>query len=97
MFKTRKQLKDEIRRLETELYEEKSKTRVSAFIESAGLPQCKSLACADCSHVVYRRSICGDYYIVGCGKNNPCSDYEKDLTVSWSVANQAMKQPRWQL
>mgnify|MGYP000105522806 CR=1 FL=1 len=43
MFKTRKQLKDEIRRLETELYEERSKTRVSAFIESAGLPQCKAL------------------------------------------------------
>ena len=97
MFKTRKQLKDEIRRLNIELSEERRKTRVSAFIESSGLPQCKSLACADCIHVVYRRSIRGDYYIVGCGKNNPCSDYEKDLTVSWSVANQAMKQPQWQV
>lgn len=97
MFKTRKQLKDEIRRLNIELSGERRKTRVSAFIESSGLPQCKSLACADCIHVVYRRSIWGDYYIVGCGKNNPCDDYEKDPTVSWSVANQAMQQPRWQL
>ena len=97
MFKTRKQLKDEIRRLEAELYEEKNKTRVSAFIGSAGLPQCKSIACADCTHVVYKRDIRGYYHIVGCGKNNPCCDYKKDPTVSWSVANQAMQQPRWQL
>lgn len=96
MFKTRKQLKDEIRRLETELYEERSKTRVSAFIESAGLPQCKSLACADCIHVVYRRSIRGNYYIIGCGKNNPCDDYEKDPAASLA-ANQAMQQPQWRL
>lgn len=96
MFNTRKQLKDEIRRLEIELFEERSKTRVSAFIESAGLPQCKSLACADCSHVVYRRSIRGDYYIIGCGKNNPCDDYEKDPASSL-VANRAMQQAQWQL
>lgn len=97
MFKTRKQLKDEIRRLNIELSEERRKTRVSAFIKSSGLPQCKSLACADCIHVVYRRSIRGDYYIIGCGKDNPCSGYEKDPTVSWSVANQVVRQPQWQL
>lgn len=97
MFQTRKQLKDEIERLRIELSEERSKTRVSAFIKSAGFPQCKSLACADCIHVVYRRSIHGEWYIVGCGKDNPCSDYKKDPTVSFSVANQAMQQPRWQL
>lgn len=97
MFKTRKQLKAEIKKLESELYEERSKTRLSEFIESAGLPQCKSIACADCTHAVYKRDIRGYYHIIGCGKNNPCDDYEKDPTVSWSVANQVMRQPQWQL
>lgn len=34
--------------------------------------------------------------IVGCGKNNPCDDYEKDPATSL-VANQAMQQPQWRL
>lgn len=80
MFKTKKvlELEAEISKLRSELSAEQEKTRRSAFIETAALPKCKSLACADCKYVVVQRSPYGGSFILDCGKNNPCDDYKKD-------------------
>lgn len=72
-------LKAELAETKKQLREEKSKTRHSALIEKAGLPPCKSLACADCEHIVWHFTPRGNYYVVGCGKDNPCSDYKKSV------------------
>lgn len=79
MFVTRKELDDlreENRRLRGQLAEEQEKTRRSAVIDKAALPPCKSLACAGCKYVVGRYTYRHGYYILGCGKDNPCKDYE---------------------
>lgn len=62
--------------LKNNLRQSKEKTRRSAIIDKAALPQCKSLACAGCKYVVGRYTIRNGYYILGCGKDNPCKEYE---------------------
>lgn len=76
MFVTRKELEEENRKLREQLAAEQEKTRRSAVIDKAALPQCKSLACAGCKYVVGRYTIRNGYYILGCGKDNPCKEYE---------------------
>lgn len=96
--KTRKQLESEISELREELSREKEKTRRSAFIDDAKLPKCKSLACADCKHVVVRRTCNGGLFVLGCGKHNPCGEYEKDLYKCYTApAIQSALQSQWQL
>lgn len=85
MFIARRELNDlreENRKLKEQLAAEQEKTRRSAVIDKAALPQCKSLACAGCKYVVGRYTIRNGYYILGCGKDNPCKEYEpSELTV----------------
>lgn len=84
MFVTRKKLDDlreENRKLKEQLSQEQEKTRRSAVIDKAALPQCKSVACSGCKHVVVRYTTWGGWYVLGCGKDNPCKDYEPtDIT-----------------
>lgn len=81
MFVTRKELEEENRKLREQLAAEQEKTRRSAVIDKAALPQCKSLACAGCKYVVGRYTIRNGYYILGCGKDNPCKEYEPNYIV----------------
>ena len=76
MFVTRKELEEENRKLREQLAAEQEKTRRSAVIDKAALPQCKSLACAGCKYVVGRYTLRNGYYILGCGKDIPCKEYE---------------------
>lgn len=77
MFKTKrvKELEKTIDLLYSELWAEQKKTRVSAYVESAALPKCMSLACLNCSHFAYQsfpdHSIC----VLGCGKDKRCPDF----------------------
>ena len=75
MFVTKKQLKAKIRELESDLEEEREKTRVSAMIESEGLPKCKGILCRRCIYLV---TVPGRHYhheVLGCGKDAGCSDF----------------------
>lgn len=83
MFIARRELNDlreENRKLKLQLAEaqeaEREYNRRSAIIDKAALPKCKSIACSGCKHVVVRYTTWGGWYVLGCGKDNPCKDYE---------------------
>lgn len=82
MFKTKKQLKQEILRLERELSEEKNDNKYIAMIKNENLPKCKSKACFACKHIVFRRNPfnANTIYLVGCGKDLDCPDFIPDST-----------------
>lgn len=61
-------LREENRVLRSQLSQEKEKSRRSAFIETSNLPECKSLACVGCEHIVVQVTPHGGYFVVGCGK-----------------------------
>lgn len=93
MFVSRKELKRRLEQAESDLFAERTATRRSAIIESAALPQCKSLACVNCEHIVYASAPYGNYYVVGCGKNNPCSDYKKKAEhIPLTIKRQALQE-----
>ena len=100
MFATRKELDDlreENRKLKEQLAEEQEKTRRSAVIDNAALPRCKSIACSGCKHVVVRYTTWGGWYVLGCGKNNPCEDYEPtDITPEKAEAIREALNIQWQ-
>lgn len=68
-------LRSENERLKKQLDEECAKSRHAALADASGLPQCKSLACANCEHIVTVTLPSGCLYVVGCGKDNACPDY----------------------
>lgn len=71
----KKQLLARISELEKQLAK---KDRASAMIEEAALPKCKSQACANCSHVVFKMiPEFGISIILGCGKDLACPDYKE--------------------
>ena len=101
MLFTRKEierLREENRDLKAQLSQEKEKTRRSAFIETANLPECKSMACVGCEHIVVQVTPHGGYFVVGCGKNNPCRDYIKsNASEAQKQAIRQVLQSQWQL
>ena len=91
-------LREENRDLRSQLSQEKEKTRRSAFIGTANLPECKSLACVGCEHIVVQVTPHGGYFVVGCGKNNPCGDYVKsNAPEAQKQAIRQVLQSQWQL
>lgn len=91
-------LRTENRDLKERLSQEQGKTRRSAFIETANLPKCKSLACVGCEHIVVQITPHGGYFVVGCGKNNPCKDYIKsNVSEAQTQAIRQVLQSQWQL
>lgn len=100
MFITRKELEDlqeENRKLKEQLSEEQERTRRSAVIDNAAIPQCKSIACSGCKYVVARYTNWGGWYILGCGKDNPCKDYEPtDITPEKAEAIREALHIQWQ-
>lgn len=91
-------LRTENRDLKERLSQEQEKTRRSAFIETANLPKCKSLACVGCEHIVVQVTPYGGYFVVGCGKNNPCGDYAKsNAPEAQKQAIRQVLQSQWQL
>ena len=100
MFVTRKELDDlreENRKLKEQLSQEQEKTRRSAVIDKTALPQCKSVACSGCKHVVVRYTTWGGWYVLGCGKDNPCKDYEPtDITPEKAEAIKEALHIQWQ-
>lgn len=77
MFKTKRALRERIHELEYELDNERSKTRISAFIEEAGLPPCKSPACRACKYCLRFNYYAGSpTYILGCLKGIDCENFE---------------------
>lgn len=90
-------LREENRDLKAQLSQEQEKIRRSAVIDKAALPQCKSIACAGCKHVVARYTTWGGWYILGCGKNNPCEEYEPtDVTPEKAEAIREALNIQWQ-
>lgn len=73
MFQSRKQLKERIYELESEL---KEREWISAFLDKTPLPKCKSLSCAGCEHVIYQRYH-GRLFVCGCGKDIACQYFQK--------------------
>ncbi len=93
-----KRLREENRDLKAQLSQEQEKTRRSAFIETANLPKCKSLACVGCEHIVVQITPRGGCFVVGCGKNNLCEDYIKaDIPEVQKQAIRQELQSQWQL
>ena len=91
-------LREENRKLKEQLSLEQEKTRRSAFIETANLPECKSLACVGCEHIVVQVTPHDGYFVVGCGKNNPCEDYVKsNAPEAQKQAIRQVLQSQWQL
>lgn len=74
MFQTRKQLKNIIAKLEAALAEER---RVNAFINNSDLPKCRSTACVNCKHIIYKKYH-GQTFVLGCGKDFGCQDFERE-------------------
>ena len=71
--------------------------RRSAIIDKAALPKCKSIACSGCKHVVVRYTTWGGWYVLGCGKDNPCKDYEPtDITPEKAEAIREALNIQWQ-
>lgn len=77
MFQSKKDLINRINELEEELDMERHKSRLSAYIESAGLPKCKDFSCLNCDHIVVQRNNLGAVYVLGCGKNVSCPDFSR--------------------
>lgn len=77
MFISRKELKKQLWEARSCLAQEKENTRVSAFIEKSALPKCKSYACISCKHIVVQRLEGVGTFVLGCGKDNPCKEYER--------------------
>lgn len=74
MFKTRKQLKQQIERLEKEVAHHKLRT---ALVDTAGLPKCKSVACYNCKYCTFLYNPgSAALYLLGCGKNISCELFE---------------------
>lgn len=100
MFTARKELNDlreENRKLKEQLAEAREDTLRSAIINNAALPKCKSAACAGCKHVVVRYTTRGGWYVLGCGKDNPCKDYEQtDITPEKAEAIREALHIQWQ-
>lgn len=77
MFQTRKLLKERIKELEKQLRFEQHHTRLTALIEKANLPKCKSPACYSCKHIAYvLHPGNGGLYLIGCGKDLNCPDFQ---------------------
>jgi hypothetical protein len=90
-------LREENRKLKEQLSLEQEKTRRAALISDAALPQCLSLACSGCKHVVVRYTTWGGWYVIGCGKDNPCKDYEPtDITPEKAEAIREALNIQWQ-
>nr|DAK88421.1 MAG TPA: Micro-tubular organizer [Caudoviricetes sp.] len=90
-------LREENRDLKEQLSLEQEKTRRAALISDAALPQCPSLACSGCKHVVVRYTTWGGWYVIGCGKDNPCKDYEPtDITPEKAEAIREALNIQWQ-
>lgn len=76
LFQTKKQLREKILSLESELSTEKMRTRTSALVDSAKLPKCKGLFCHSCIYACYAYGNLGEQKILlGCGKNAGCDDF----------------------
>lgn len=68
---------ERIEQLERELAIEREKVRRNTIIDTVALPKCKSMACWGCKHiVVYSSPNSQVTTVLGCGKNQPCEDYE---------------------
>lgn len=81
VFKTKRQLRKEIRRLENKLDIEKARTKRFATVEKASLRRCKSMACYGCRHIVYLHDQgYGGIFLVGCGRDLSCPDFSPDYT-----------------
>lgn len=76
-MKTRKQLLETIEDMEAQLSEERHKQIKTGFINAAGLPPCKSLACINCEHYVCMKGENGAVYPLGCGKDIDCPDFRR--------------------
>ena len=74
-YKSKKSLLAEIEVLKEELSLERHKTRKTAFIDAAALPECKDLSCINCAHFVAHRTLTGAIYPLGCGAKNNCPDF----------------------
>lgn len=93
-FETKKQLREKIRKLESELADERRQTRVSSLVESAALPKCKGIFCRRCIYVISVPNGYGSSHdILGCGKDAGCSDFTppQDRTSLESLPSS----PRW--
>lgn len=78
MFVSRRKLKAQLYEAQCELARERAKTKISAVVEGAALPKCKSAACASCKHIVVQKIDGAGTFVLGCGKNNPCPDFERN-------------------
>lgn len=75
------ELKKENKALKAQLNNANHHNRRSALVEKADLPPCKSLACYNCQHVVYMPGVKGGVYLLGCGKDLDCLNFEqKDVS-----------------
>lgn len=101
MFFARKEierLREENRDLREQLSQEQEKSRRSAVIDDADLPKCRSAACAGCKYVIARYTTWGGWYILGCGKDNLCKDYEPtDMTPEKAESIREALHIQWQL
>lgn len=77
-YQTRKQLKEEISNLKSQLHRELERT---AIINREDLPPCKSWACVNCKHIAYYRMQSGAILVLGCGKDHECPDFEQTADV----------------
>lgn len=82
----------EIEALKEELRLERHKTRKTAFIDAAALPECKDLSCINCVHFVAHRTLDGAIYPLGCGKNNSCPDFVRSFTPITETEKLALEQ-----
>nr|DAL97687.1 MAG TPA: hypothetical protein [Caudoviricetes sp.] len=104
MFIARRELNDlreENRKLKLQLAEaqeaDREYNRRSAIIDKAALPKCKSIACSGCKHIVVLYTTWGGWYVLGCGKYNPCKDYEPtDITPEKAEAIREALNIQWQ-
>ncbi len=77
MFQTKRQLRDRISDLESEIRKLRHHTLRSALVDAADLPPCKSLACYNCKYITFlTHPETGALYLLGCGKELVCTEFE---------------------
>ncbi len=87
-YKTRKQLKEEISNLKSQLQRANERATITS---RENLPPCKSLACVNCQHIAYYRAADGIIFTYGCGKDHQCPDFEQKTDILTEHEKEALK------
>lgn len=74
MFKTKKELRREIKELQSLVDELKY---VNELPKNSGMQKCKNVMCKGCAHAVWISSIYTGPIIVGCDTSTECADFER--------------------